>query len=1026
MQKTQIHEAQRTNSSPIEPSETKKQERNLDLLSNCTTESQAIEVLRQLIDIAPFTSLRLLHDGILFCKILNKYYPGKVNAILEDGSALSNRKNLTSYIEACRQLHFPDKELLSPDIFETYSELSEKKLIRHILALEDFVGRRQRSHSDSKQNTCATNVNWTAFKQKTTKSPSAKNFLSLRGRSEGALEPHDVTETTDATCSPSDDTTADKKIIGNPSDGAPPESDSDEASFLSSENDNEDDEDGSFHSNTSQSDNSSIIRSNSEGADASKPTVPPRPPSLPMKPKPPLKPKKHPSVAKLGNEDARPSSLRGRMVLSAARAESKDYHYEDEDLEKSAFFDYVMISRAQLAQDDCTHPPTITSPPTMRRSDSNDTTRPAAIIIPTKPHHDSAESQGSDSPLQATKKSNSNNSIDRSSISPEPVRGSVPCEPSTPELEAVKKLMALLEEERKKHEEERKRLEERLEKEEELRKRVLDDNKQRRLEGKKGEKAQFRELASLVAENEQLKKDNTTLKNDVQRLTRDKQTLQERSKVTVEFLDQENKQLRKTIEVLMSQLDTLKREKKILTDRLSDKDKDKEKQSSNHVIEEKSLPPASPAAPTNTPATPNTTQLSENLEEEGIVFSPYKSKMEIKGGTKEKLVSYLYTPSSHHSVPEYVVTFLLTYRSFMSPRELLDSLTAHYREALDSASVSHDDQIKDDLGAKRLRICNFLKRWVEQFFHDFEGDTNLVDAYVQFIEDLNRLNVDKSLASLLEKALTRKMTGETQARTVTFPEPPPTSVVPPNLDFENCTVEILDPVELARQLTLIEFELYQKIEPKELLNLNWMSKQKEQRSPGVLRQIRRFNEVSNWVSTSLLQEPNLKKRQKLLKKFIAVAEECFKLNNFSSVFQITSGLSKAPVFRLTKTWEAVRGKASSFWEQQEMLTSSNGNFKYYKEKLQQCNPPAIPYLGVYLSSLTFLEEGNPNQLDNGYVNFFKRRLIAEIIKDVQQFQQKPYNLSAVPAIQQYLTAPQLVLEESEAFKLSLHVEPRES
>ena len=72
MQKTQLSETQRTNSTPVEPSEARKQERNLDLLSSCTNESQAIEILRRLLDgtLLSITSLRQLDNGILLCKFV--------------------------------------------------------------------------------------------------------------------------------------------------------------------------------------------------------------------------------------------------------------------------------------------------------------------------------------------------------------------------------------------------------------------------------------------------------------------------------------------------------------------------------------------------------------------------------------------------------------------------------------------------------------------------------------------------------------------------------------------------------------------------------------------------------------------------------------------------------------------------------------------------------------------------------------------------------------------------------------------
>jgi son of sevenless-like protein len=49
--------------------------------------------------------------------------------------------------------------------------------------------------------------------------------------------------------------------------------------------------------------------------------------------------------------------------------------------------------------------------------------------------------------------------------------------------------------------------------------------------------------------------------------------------------------------------------------------------------------------------------------------------------------------------------------------------------------------------------------------------------------------------------------------------------------------------EIARQLTLIEFELFQKIKPWEFLGLQWNKKDKDLKAPNILAMIQRFNQV---------------------------------------------------------------------------------------------------------------------------------------------------------------------------------------
>jgi hypothetical protein len=60
------------------------------------------------------------------------------------------------------------------------------------------------------------------------------------------------------------------------------------------------------------------------------------------------------------------------------------------------------------------------------------------------------------------------------------------------------------------------------------------------------------------------------------------------------------------------------------------------------------------------------------------------------------------------------------------------------------------------------------------------------------------------------------------------------------------TILHVDPEELARQMTLIDEELWCKIQPWELLGQAWMKEEKAEKSPNVLAMIVRFNTVNRW------------------------------------------------------------------------------------------------------------------------------------------------------------------------------------
>jgi hypothetical protein len=83
--------------------------------------------------------------------------------------------------------------------------------------------------------------------------------------------------------------------------------------------------------------------------------------------------------------------------------------------------------------------------------------------------------------------------------------------------------------------------------------------------------------------------------------------------------------------------------------------------------------------------------------------------------------------------------------------------------------------------------------------------------------------------------------------------------------------------------------------------------------------------------------------------------------------------------------------------------------------------------GVYLTDLTFIEDGIPSLVKKtNLINFAKRAKTAEVIRDIQQYQNVPYPLQPVPELQDYiLTNMQSAGDVHEMYEMSLSVEPRE-
>lgn len=109
-----------------------------------------------------------------------------------------------------------------------------------------------------------------------------------------------------------------------------------------------------------------------------------------------------------------------------------------------------------------------------------------------------------------------------------------------------------------------------------------------------------------------------------------------------------------------------------------------------------------------------------------------------------------------------------------------------------------------------------------------------------------------------------------------------------------------------------------------------------------------------------------------------------------------------------------------------ILVSTKHNFQNYRSALANAKLPALPYIGVYLRDLVFIEEANPGKLDSGLINFDKIHLEGKLVLEVRRFQRERYlQLKPIVGVHEYLKLLSPISED-ELFSQSLRVEPDEA
>ncbi|KAJ2389750.1 hypothetical protein GGI05_003405, partial [Coemansia sp. RSA 2603] len=439
--------------------------------------------------------------------------------------------------------------------------------------------------------------------------------------------------------------------------------------------------------------------------------------------------------------------------------------------------------------------------------------------------------------------------------------------------------------------------------------------------------------------------------------------------------------------------------------------------SGQSIMSNRSSTPSGKGIPTNGLAvSPSATEHMQTPWYLGYDYTPDELVLTVDGQVKGSTLTALVERLVAHDVsdPNFVSTFLLTYHSFTTTPELFDGL---FRRFLIMPPHGLSDQELNEwterkLKPVRLRVYNFFKTWLEQHYvEQVEGDPVGLEMLREFActtmaEYMS--NAAEQLVRLIDKR--RASQGGLRKMVPNLPNAAPAPILPRSLS--RLRLMDINPQELARQFTLIDSNLFNKVRPIECLKTAWSRKPGDPKAFNGLNtdiavNVKAMSTLSTqttlWVTANILLEHEIKRRAAVIKYFINFAEHCRNLNNFNTLMSVLGALTSVPVERLTRTWQAVQQKSLSTYNTLKQIMRTDRNFAEYRDSLHSCNPPAIPFVGVYLQDLTFIEDGNDDMITNTrLINFAKRQRTAGTIRDLQQFQNVPYNLTPVAEIQDWL------------------------
>uniref|UniRef100_A0A7M4EFS6 CRK SH3-binding GNRP n=1 Tax=Crocodylus porosus TaxID=8502 RepID=A0A7M4EFS6_CROPO len=365
---------------------------------------------------------------------------------------------------------------------------------------------------------------------------------------------------------------------------------------------------------------------------------------------------------------------------------------------------------------------------------------------------------------------------------------------------------------------------------------------------------------------------------------------------------------------------------------------------------------------------------------------------DVRGGSGDILLVHA-TETDRKDLVLYCEAFLTTYRTFITPEELIKKLQYRY---------------PFKCGIKNTFFV--LVRVVDELC--------LVELTEEILKLLMELvfrlvcNGELSLARVLRKNILDKVDQKKMLRYANSIKP----LAARGVAARPGTLHDFHSHEIAEQLTLLDAELFYKIEIPEVLL--WAKEQNEEKSPNLTQFTEHFNNMSYWVRSIIMLQEKAQDRERLLLKFIKIMKHLRKLNNFNSYLAILSALDSAPIRRLEWQKQTSEGLAEYC-----TLIDSSSSFRAYRAALAEVEPPCIPYLGLILQDLTFVHLGNPDYID-GKVNFSKRWQQFNILDSMRCFQQVHYDIKRNDDIVSFFNDFSDHLAEEALWELSLKIKPR--
>ena len=222
-------------------------------------------------------------------------------------------------------------------------------------------------------------------------------------------------------------------------------------------------------------------------------------------------------------------------------------------------------------------------------------------------------------------------------------------------------------------------------------------------------------------------------------------------------------------------------------------------------------------------------------------------------------------------------------------------------------------------------------------------------------------------------------------------------------DIKNDSFDVceFDAKLIAQQITLMDFAIVNEIKKRELINQNWTGLHKTRKAPNIRKMIDRFDDIYEWIQTTILSKDTPKKRGQYIKQFVNISHILLSHRNYQSAVAFFSALDSygTGIHRLSKSWSYVPRKC------QQKHNELKNAWRHLRGLHRTAISPKIPCCNLLLIDIASIDRGNRNWNDNErtILNMDKLQRMSEQLDIFDAIQkQKPYEFAVDVAMQDLL------------------------